>query len=69
MDHQIIRNCVLAERLERSLADYQSRRSLGVELPDPLEPSERETLDQRRVQRLHSARLFVRSLAPQRING
>lgn len=61
MDHQIVRDCVKAERLERGLAAYQSRRSAGVSCPDPLSPNERVRINNSLSQRLRSARDFVRS--------
>jgi len=66
---QIVRDCALAERLERGLADYHSRRAQGIAQPDLLAPQERSSIDSQLGQRLESARLFVRSLPPRRISG
>lgn len=62
MIEQIIRDCVVYERLERSLSDYHSRRMRGVSCPDPLPPEERASIDCRHDQRLQGARMFVSTL-------
>lgn len=59
MNEQIIRNCVVTDRIARGLADYYSRRTRGVCCPDLLPPEERANADSRYDQRLQSARLFV----------
>lgn len=61
MDHQIVRDCVSAERLERGLAAYESRRNSGMNCRDPLSPSERVRINKTLSQRLRSARDFVQS--------
>jgi len=58
---QIVRDCVVAERLARGLADYYSRKLRGVRCPDPLPPEERASMESRYDQRLQCARLFVRN--------
>lgn len=65
MNEQIIRNCVLTERLARGLAEYHSRRIRGVCCPDLLPPEERANADSRYDQRLQRARIFVRNVRPQ----
>lgn len=65
MNEQIIRDCVLTERLARGLAEYYSRRVRGVRCPDLLPPEERATTDSRHDQRLERARIFVHSVRPQ----
>lgn len=65
MNEQIIRNCVVTDRLARGLADYYSRRIRGVSCPDLLPPDERASADSRYDQRLQSARLFVRRVHPE----
>lgn len=59
MTEQIVRNCVVADRVARGLADYYSRRTRGVQCPDLLPPEERATIESRYDQRLRSARDFV----------
>jgi len=61
MNDQIIRNCVLTDRLARGLAEYYSRRVRGVQCPDLLPPEERATIDSRYDQRLQTARNFIQS--------
>lgn len=60
-NEHIIRNCVVAERLARGLADYYSRRTRGVRCPDLLEPQERTTMEMRYSEQLQRARQFVQS--------
>lgn len=62
MEQQIIRNCVVAERLARGLANYYERRTLGVRCPDPLPPQERSSTESAYCQRLHTARRFIEGL-------
>jgi hypothetical protein len=64
MNEQVIRNCVLTDRLARHLADYYYRRVCGMRCPDLLPPEERALADSRYDQRLQGARLFVRGLQP-----
>jgi hypothetical protein len=59
MNEQIIRNCVVADRLARGLADYYSRRVRGVSCSDLLPAEERASIESRHVLRLESARRFV----------
>ncbi len=59
MNEQIIRDCMLADRLARGLADYYSRKVRGVHCPDLLPPEERAGIDSRYDQRLQRARRFV----------
>ncbi len=66
MNEQIIRDCVVADRLARGLADYYSRRTRGVHCPDLLPPEERASMDTLYDQRLQSARRFVQSSCPAR---
>ncbi len=61
MNDQIIRNCVVTDRLARGLAEYYSRRVRGVQCPDLLPPEERATIDSRYDQRLQSARNFIQT--------
>jgi hypothetical protein len=60
MNEQVIRNCVLTDRLARHLADYYYRRVCGMRCPDLLPPEERARAESRYDQRLQGARLFVR---------
>lgn len=62
MSEQIIRNCVLTDRLARHLADYHYRRVCGMRCPDLLPPEERVRANSRYDQRLEGARRFVRGL-------
>ncbi len=59
MTEQIVRNCVVAERIARGLADYYSRRTRGVQCLDPLPPEERAISESRYYQQLQHARNFV----------
>lgn len=59
MDDQIIRNCVLTDRLAHGLAEYYSRRVRGVQCPDLLPPDERANFESRYDQRLERARVFI----------
>lgn len=61
MDQQIVRDCSKAERLERGLAAYHSRRDSGMNCPDPLSPNERVRINNSLDQRLRSARSFVQA--------
>jgi hypothetical protein len=61
MSEQIIRDCVVTDRLARGLAEYYSRRVRGVRCPDLLLPDERATIASRYDQRLQSARTFIQS--------
>ncbi len=61
MTEQIVRNCVVADRIARGLADYYSRRTRGVQCYDPLPPEERAIIESRYDQRLQNARNFVLS--------
>lgn len=61
MDQQIVRDCNKAERLERELATYHSRRDSGMSCPDPLSPNERVRISNSLDQRLRSAREFVQA--------
>jgi hypothetical protein len=58
----VIRDCVVADRLARGLADYYSRRTRGVQCPDLWQPEQRATLDSHYSERLRSARQFVQSV-------
>ena len=62
MNEQIIRNCVLTDRLARHLADYYYRRVCGMRCPDLLPPEERIRANSRYDQCLEGARRFVREL-------
>ena len=62
MNEQIIRNCVMTDRLARHLADYYYRRVCGMRCPDLLPPEERVRANSRYDQRLERARRFVRGL-------
>jgi hypothetical protein len=68
MNEQVIRNCVLTDRLARHLADYHYRRVSGMRCPDLLPPEERALADRRYDQRLQGARLFVRGRASMQVN-
>jgi hypothetical protein len=59
MTEQIVRDCVIADRIARGLADYYSRRTRGVQCRDPLPPEQRAILDRGYDQKLQSARNFV----------
>jgi hypothetical protein len=61
MIEYIVRDCVVADRLARGLADYYSRKVRGVRCPDPLPPEQRASIDNLHDQRLRCARLFVES--------
>jgi hypothetical protein len=61
MPEQIIRDCALAERLARSLADYYSRKIRGVCCPDLLPPDERASIDTVYAERLQCDRRFVQT--------
>ncbi|MEO8315316.1 MAG: hypothetical protein ABI645_11025 [Pseudomonadota bacterium] len=69
MNEQIVRNCVLTDRLARHLADYYYRRVCGMRCPDLLPPEERAKADSCYDQRLECARLFVRGLQPTMSRG
>lgn len=62
MEQKVIRDCVLAERLERGLADYHARRTSGESYPDLRSPAQRNSIESLRVQRLSEARHFVAAL-------
>ncbi len=62
MNEQIIRDCVVKDRIARGLSDYYYRRTRGVSCPDLLPPEERANAESRYDQRLQSARLFVKLL-------
>jgi hypothetical protein len=62
MNEQIIRNCVVQDRIARGLSDYYYRRTRGVSCPDLLPPDERANTESRYDQRLQSARMFVNRL-------
>jgi hypothetical protein len=62
MNEQIIRNCVLTDRLARHLADYYYRRVCGMRCPDLLPPEERMRANSRYDQCLEGARRFVLEL-------
>jgi hypothetical protein len=62
MTEQIIRDCVVTDRLARGLSDYYSRRVRGVRCPDLLPPEERASIEIRYDQRLQNARLFVQNV-------
>ncbi len=59
MNEQIIRNCVVTDRLARGLAEYYYRRVHGISCGDLLPPEERASIDSRYDQRLQRARLFI----------
>jgi hypothetical protein len=61
MNEQIIRDCVVTDRLARGLSDYYSRRIRGVRCPDLLPPEERASIETLYNQRLQRARLFVQN--------
>jgi len=61
MTEQIIRDCVVTDRLARGLSDYYSRRIRGVRCPDLLQPEERASVEMLYDQRLQRARLFVQN--------
>lgn len=61
MTEQIIRDCVVTDRLARGLSDYYSRRIRGVRCPDLLPPEERASIETLYDQRLQRARLFVQN--------
>lgn len=61
MTEQIIRDCVMTDRLARGLSDYYYRRIRGVRCPDLLPPEERASVETRYDQRLQNARLFVQN--------
>ena len=67
MYDQIIRNCVVTDRLARGLAEYYSRRVRGVQCPDLLPPDERASIESRYDQRLQNARTFIQSAKPHAI--
>lgn len=62
MSEQVVRNCVLQDRIARGLSDYYSRRTRGVSCPDLLPPDERASAALSYGQRLECARLFVKAL-------
>jgi hypothetical protein len=62
MNEQIIRDCVVKDRIARGLSDYYYRRTRGISCPDLLPPEERANAESRYDQRLQSARLFVKRL-------
>jgi hypothetical protein len=62
MNEQIIRDCVVQDRIARGLSDYYYRRTRGVSCPDLLPPDERASAESNYDQRLQSARLFVQRL-------
>lgn len=67
MYEQIIRNCVVTDRLARGLAEYYSRRVRGVQCPDLLPPEERASIERRYDQRLQNARIFIKTAKPQQL--
>jgi hypothetical protein len=69
MDEQIIRNCVVTDRLARGLAEYYSRRVRGVQCPDLLPPDERASIDSRHDALLQNARIFIQTSKPQQLAG
>ncbi len=62
MNEQIIRDCVVQDRVARGLSDYYYRRTRGVSCPDLLPPDERANAENSYSQRLQSARRFVQRL-------
>jgi hypothetical protein len=52
MIEQIIRDCVVTDRLARGLSDYYYRRIRGVRCPDLLPPEERASIETLYDQRL-----------------
>lgn len=62
MNEQIIRDCVVKDRIARGLSDYYYRRTRGISCPDLLPPDERAQASIQYGQRLESARLFVKHL-------
>jgi hypothetical protein len=62
MNEQIIRDCVVKDRIARGLSDYYYRRTRGISCPDLLPPEERAHAAVAYDQRLESARLFVKRL-------
>jgi hypothetical protein len=62
MNEQVIRNCVVTDRLARHLADYYYRRACGMSCPDLLPPEERARATSCYDQRLQGARSFVSGL-------